>query len=111
LSCQKELPSGNSFLDSYFETNAKNPAEIRGFSRIFYLNSRLVPAQEEVKGLANAPHDGRLNLFFVLDGNLTKVLNALRLNDAPWQGFWSTKNRFFTPSVKAPLMASPSPSS
>lgn len=41
------------------------------------------PVQESGEGLSNAPHDGRLNLFFALDGSLAKVLNALRLDDAP----------------------------
>ena len=46
---------------------------------------------------------------FAMESILTKELNALRLNDALWQGFWSAKNRFLTQLVKAPLMASPSP--
>ena len=56
--------------------------------------------------LANAPRDGLLNLFFALQYSLAKVLNALRLNDAPWQGDGLAKNRFFTQSVKDPLMTS-----
>ncbi|HBQ30343.1 MAG TPA: hypothetical protein DD660_04765 [Mitsuokella multacida] len=61
------------------------------------------------EGLSNTPHDQLLNLFFAMESILTKELNALRLNDALWQGFWSAKNRFLTQLVKAPLMASPSP--
>ena len=60
------------------------------------------------EGLPNAAHDQLLNLFFALESILTKELNALRLNDALWQGVWSAKNRFFTQPVKAPLRASPS---
>ncbi|MCQ1532772.1 hypothetical protein [Mitsuokella jalaludinii] len=61
------------------------------------------------EGLPNAAHDQLLNLFFALESILTKELNALRLNDALWQGVWSAKNRFLTQLVKAPLMGSPSP--
>lgn len=56
--------------------------------------------------LPDAPHGRWLNLFFVFYGSLTEGLNALRLNDALPQGFWRTKNKFFTPAAKAPLTGS-----
>lgn len=64
--------------------------------------------REDGRGWPGAARDGLLNLFFAFYGSLAKELNALRLDDAPWQGFWSAKNRFFTQTVKAPLRASPS---
>lgn len=64
--------------------------------------------REDGRGWPGAARDGLLNLFFAFYGSLAKELNALRFDDAPWQGFWSAKNRFFTQTVKAPLRASPS---
>ena len=63
---------------------------------------------EDGRDWPSAAHDSLLNLFFALQYSLAKELNALRLDDAPWQGFWSAKNRFFTQPVEAPLRASPS---
>lgn len=40
-------------------------------------------ASDSGEWLANAPRDGLLNLFFALKYSLAKVLNALRLDDAP----------------------------
>ena len=40
-------------------------------------------ASDSGERLANAPRDGLLNLFFFFFYSLAKVLNALRLDDAP----------------------------
>lgn len=50
MSCQKELPSGNSFLCSYFAANKKNPAGMRGFRQDF--SGGMILAQESGEGLA-----------------------------------------------------------
>ncbi|RHF51079.1 hypothetical protein DW674_08250 [Mitsuokella multacida] len=61
------------------------------------------------KGLSNTPHDQLLNLFFAMESILTKELNAFRLNDALWQGFWSAKKQVLDAAGQSSAYGQPFP--